>query len=168
MNMAKFDEKAILKLFESNLKTAQTSLARLRFCCCKDPSFQGLSGWVFEQTVQYCLHKELKVSEVRAEICEQVSLGGRAKADLLIGTVAVEIKARGLVDGDAASRYCGYKIAAEQKGYSYLYVTLQESYLPYRKAMIKGLGQQNTFFLNTAGDWSRLIKRVTHLLKRHG
>ena len=162
--MAKFDEEAILGLFESNLKTAKASLASLGFCCCKAPSFQGLSGWVFEQTVQDCLRKELKCLGIRAEIREQVSLGGRVKADLVVGPLAVEIKARGLFDRNAASRYRSYRVAAEGKGYSYLYLTLQESHLPYRSAILKAVGRRNTFFLDMPGDWSRLMKRVVQLL----
>jgi hypothetical protein len=163
--MAKFDEKAILGQFESNLKTAKGSLASLEFCCSEEPSFQGLSGWIFEQTVQDCLRKELKALGIRAEIQEQASLGGRAAVDLLIGSaVAIEIKAKGLFDRNAASRYCKYRVAAEERGYCYLYLTLQESYLPYRKAMLEALGQENTFFLDTPGDWSRLVKRAIQLL----
>jgi hypothetical protein len=164
--MAKFDEKSIHRLFNLNLKNAKAKLASLKYCSRSVPSFQGLSGWVFEQTVQDCLRKELRALRIQAAIREQVSLGGKARADLLIGTLVMEIKARGLFDENAADRYCKYKAAAEKKGYAYLYLTLQETYQPYKKAILNGLGRQNAFFLDTPGDWNRLIKRIVNLLKR--
>jgi hypothetical protein len=162
--MAKFDEKNIQRLFDRNLETAKERLASLMFCSRGAPSFKGLSGWVFEQTVQDCLRKELKALGIRAEIHEQVSLGGRAKADFLIGTIAMEVKTSGLFDRNAANRYRRYRAAAEEKGYVYLYLTLHETWLPYRKAMLKALGQRNAFFLDTPGDWRRLIARTFNLL----
>lgn len=107
--MAESDKKAIPGKYESNLKIAKAALASLEFCCSEEPSFQGLSGWVFEQTVQDCLRKQLNALGIRAEIQEQATLAGRARADLLIGSaVAIEIKAKGLFDKNAASRYCRY------------------------------------------------------------
>jgi hypothetical protein len=110
--------------------------------------------------IQTCLREEMKALDIRTEIREQVSLGGSARADLLVGMVALEVKARGLFDGKAASRYRKYSVAATERGYAYLYLTLQENYRPYRQEMVKALGRQNAFFLDTPGDWSRLINRT--------
>lgn len=164
--MTEFDEASIRGLFEEYHQVAIVALTGLDFCCSEKPSFQGLRGWVFEQTVQNCLRKELKALRILAEIKEQASLAGRARVDLLIGsTVALEIKAKGLFDSGAASRYLKYRLDAEKLGYTYLYLTLEESYLPYRKAMIEAVGEENAFFLDTHGDWGRLIKRITKLLE---
>ena len=165
--MTIFDESAIRNLFDSSLKAAKTRLASLKICCSDEPDFQGLSGWVFEQTIHYCLRKELQARNTRVNIREQESLGGRAKADLVIGPVAMEIKKSGLFAGNAASRYCRYRVAAERKGCSYLYLTLEESYPPCRQAIVKGLGRQNAFFLDTQGEWRRVIKRLLKELKNH-
>ncbi len=167
--MAVFDENTILDLFECSLKAAAARLASLKVCCSEKPSFQGLNGWVFEQTIQYCLRKELRAQRIRAQIREQVSLGGRARADLAVGgAVAVEIKKGGLFDSKAASRYGRYRSAAERKGYSYLFLTLRETYTPYRHALVKRLGRGNAFFLDRRGEWHRLIRRIFEQLKKSG
>jgi hypothetical protein len=86
-----FSENSIRGQFESNLNAAKAALASLDFCC-SEASFLGLTGWVFEQTVHGCLRKELEALGVRADFREQPSIGGRAKAHLLIGgVVAVEV-----------------------------------------------------------------------------
>ena len=166
--MAKFTANKIQHLYYRNLKTARACLAKLEFCSESEPVFQGLNGWVFEQTIQDCLFKELGHLSIDIDIREQESLGGRAKADLLIGKrIAIEIKASGLFDMDAAKRYGKYRAWAKKKGYTYLYVTLHESYLPYKDSIKKWLGAQNTFFLDSesADEWQKFVNRVFTLLK---
>jgi hypothetical protein len=155
-----FDEKSVKQLFMSALKDAEERLLSLKVCCCDKPSFHGLSGWVFEQTIQHCLRKELKAMGIETEIKEQVSLGGSSKADLQIGKVLMEIKARGLFDSEAAQRYGRYSAAARAQGYSYLFITAQETYKPYRAAVKKAVVRGNTFFLDEAGDWARFVRRI--------
>ena len=163
--MSKINEKIIQRLFSHNLKTAQAKLAELKFCSVLNPNFQGLNGWVFEQTIQDCIRKELRVLKIKTDIGEQESLGGRARADLLLGKkLAIEIKAGGLFDGNAASRYRKYRTWAAKKGYTYIYITLHESYQPYRNSMSKALGHENAFFLDTTGEWRRLTNRIVRLL----
>jgi len=84
---------------------AESALARLPFCRSEKPSFKGLSGWVFEQTIHSCLLNELNGSGIHTKIEEQAKLGGRTTADLLIGaSAAIEIKARGLFAPNAADK----------------------------------------------------------------
>jgi hypothetical protein len=155
-----FDEKSVKQLFASSLKDAEERLLSLKICCCEKPSFHGLSGWVFEQTIQHCLCKELEARGIKAEIKEQVSLGGSSKADLRVGTVLMEIKARGLFDSEAAMRYGRYSAAARERGYSYLFITAQETYKPYRAAVKEAVGRTNAFFLDEPGDWARFVQRL--------
>jgi hypothetical protein len=159
--MAQFDEKRVRQLFESNLEEATARLTKLSFCCCESPAFQGLSGWVFEHTIWFCLREELAAVKIQATIRDQVSLGGKVRADLLIGTlVAIELKARGIFGKADPYRYAKYKAAAEKKDYSYLYITLQETYRPYREAMQQQLGNESAFFLDVPGEWIRLLQRI--------
>jgi hypothetical protein len=158
--MTLFDDVQIRDLFESNLAAAKACLGQLSFCCSTDTAFGGLSGWVFEQTFTFCLRQELKALHINTTIHDQVGLGGKAKVDRVIGSIAIELKARGMFDKRAPYRYAKYKIAAEKKGYCYLYVALQETYGPYREATRVQLGTENAFFLDIPGDWSRLMNRI--------
>ena len=161
-----FDEDTIRALFDSSLKDAKARLASLKICCSDEPKFNGLDGWLFEQTIQHCLRKELKERGLQPEIKEQVNLGGRARADLVVGAVALEIKKSGLFQREAAGRYRKYRSAAGKKDYSYFYLTLHETYRPYREAVEKALGEQNAFFLDRPGEWQRFVKRIVEELKR--
>ena len=86
-------------------------------------------------------------------------LYGKAKVDLLVGKVAVEIKALGIF-GNEARKYSRYRVKAEENGWSYFYVTRGESYIPYRIAMQSTFGEERAFFLDTQGDWERFVKEV--------
>lgn len=62
------------------------------------------------------MSQELKVLGILPRIAEQVPLFGRVKIDLLVGRVAIEIKALGSF-GDDAKKYSGYRTKVEQKGW---------------------------------------------------
>jgi hypothetical protein len=159
-----FNEDHIRQRFKCNMELAAAALSQLDFCC-SPVSFKMLTGWVFEQTVQGCLRKEFEALDLKCDFSEQASIGGRAKADLLIDkAIAIEIKAKGLFHSNAASRYARYRASAAEKGYGYLYLTLDESYWKYQEAMVAALGQENTFCLRTAGDWKRLIEQIARVL----
>ena len=157
-----FDERSVKQLFGSALKDAKERLACLEVCCSGKPSFRGLSGWVFEQTIQYCLHKELEAKGIKADFEEQVSLGGSRKADLRVGTVLMEFKLTGLFGPDAAKRYGKRSDTAQRKGYSYVYLTAQETYKPYRKAVKEALPRGNAFFVDETkpGEWERFVRCI--------
>jgi hypothetical protein len=136
--------------------------------CGREPNFAGLSGWVFEQTVQYCIRKELKDEEIEAKIVEQVSLGGRAKVDLTVGKVAIEIKTSGLFGFSDVQRYQQYRMLAEAKEFRYVFLTQGENYRPYRSGIIKALGNSNVFFLSTSGEWARFVALLIRNHKKTG
>lgn len=158
--MLLYDENKIAELYVKNLEQAKQKLSKLEVYCGKSPTFGGLTGWVFEQTIQYCICKEFRAKGIEPKIEEQISLGGRVKADLIVEKIAIEIKAKGLFGSDDAERYGRYGKAARAYGYEYIFVTLSESYRPYQEAIIKSLGKGNTFFMSEAGDWNRFIRRL--------
>lgn len=163
-----FNEAKVWALHTSTVRAAKRHLTQLRVYSGNEPTFSGLSGWVFEQTIQYCIKRELRVANVRSEITEQVRFGSRAKADLRIGNVAVEIKLSGLFSKTDIAKYRKYKQAANSMGLEYLFVTGGESYQQYRDGIARVLGQENVFFLDTPNEWKRLIARLKRLLKRNG
>ena len=116
-----YNEAAISELCQRNLDRAKALLRKLEVFCGNDCKVGGLSGWVFEQTVQYCLQKELKAQGIQQSITEQCGLGGKAKADLAIGSLAVEIKLKGLFGVADVERYGRYRQAAAQRGLQYVF-----------------------------------------------
>jgi hypothetical protein len=169
--MALFKEKAVQDLVDSNLNKAKERLASLGFCPSGKVCFGGLTGWVFEQTIHYCLCKELEARGIRPKIEEQKKVVGRANADLKIGPVFLEIKEKGLFDPKAPKRYRRYARAAQRNGCTYFFLTLRESYLPYTRGTKAALGHKNSFFLyegksnESSADWQRFIDRVLEELQ---
>jgi len=94
--MTIYNEDQIYELYSSSLTKAVRKLTEVPVFCGNEPSFSGLNGLVFEQTIQYCIKKELKAQKVKVEIVEQAKLRSRIKTDLRIGDVAIEIKQSGL------------------------------------------------------------------------
>ena len=156
---------SIQKLHNKNLKKAKRLLTKLKVWCGEEPNIGGLTGWVFEQTIQYCLTKEFKAKGIKSEITEQHSLGGRVKADLLIGKVAIEVKSSGLFSLDEGEKYGRYKQAAVELGLKYLFVTQWEDSELYRKSIKSALGTKDVFFLNQPKEWPRLVNRLVAELK---
>lgn len=131
-----------------------------------EPDFAGLRGWVFEQTIQYCLRRELKARKVKVEIGEQEKLQSRIKADLRIGCAVIEVKLSGFYTRSAITKYEEYRKAANALGLEYLFVTGSERYQLYRDGITKALGKRNAFFLDTSGEWKRFIDRVVQLQQK--
>ncbi|MEW6034738.1 MAG: hypothetical protein AB1603_07795 [Chloroflexota bacterium] len=155
----KYDEGQIEKLYQENLSGARYLLASLPVAEGRKPTAKELSGWVYEQTIRYCLSQESEALGIPLIITEQVPLRGRAKIDLLIGRVAVEIKVLGSF-GDDARKYKGYRAMVEEKGWAYCYLTRCETYQPYRTAIESVFGRERAFFLDTQGDWERFVREV--------
>ena len=61
-----FSERKISEIYEDNLRAAKTLLKSITFYCesGSEPKFSGLTGWVFEQTVLYCIQQELKEMKI--------------------------------------------------------------------------------------------------------
>ncbi|KAF0219200.1 MAG: hypothetical protein FD174_2286 [Geobacteraceae bacterium] len=148
--------------FEKCLIQAREKLREIDVFCKNDPSFAGLSGWVFEQTIQHCIQKELKARGIDIEVTEQVPLKGRAKADLGIGKFAViEVKTSGLFGMGDVERYKKYKEAALEQGFErYLYLTWSENHPPYKIGLNEALGVENIFYIENTSEWSR-FNRLT-------
>ena len=164
-SMAVFDEKSVLDRFDSNLKVAENALACVPFCRSRTAKFLGLTGWVFEQTIQDCICKELEAQNISPPIKEQERLAGRAKVDLLVGSVTIETKAHNVWDRKAVPRYLKYQSDARSKGYAYLFISGREEYLPFRELMLEALGRENAFFLDQPGDWERFVERILRELR---
>lgn len=54
-------------------------------------------------------------------------------------------------------------MAVEERGWVYLYLTMQEGHAPYREATKSTFGLEHAFFLDTEGDWARFVGGVTAL-----
>ena len=163
-----FDDAKIWEIYKRNLQQAKDKLAELEVFCNHAPTFGGLGGWIFEQTIQFCLRQELEARRIKAEFREQIPLIRRAKADLGIGNLAIEIKSAGLFSKDDAPRYASYKVSAAAKGLDYLFFTSGESHEGYRKGIIEAVGIDNVFFLDDPKDWGRFVTRVAAAAKKKG
>jgi hypothetical protein len=155
----KYNEREIDKIYKENLTDARRRLALLPVSEGREPNIQGLNGWVYEQTICHCLAEELKTLGLFPLIEEQVTLHRRAKIDLLVGRVAVEIKLAGSF-GDDAMKYSEYRAKVEQRGWVYCYLTQSETYKRYRLATAAAFGKERAFFLDTKGDWERFVREV--------
>jgi hypothetical protein len=131
----------------------------------KPTKIRGLSGWVFEQTVRSGIEAELKKKKIKCEISEQVSIGGRAKIDLVIGNVALEIKVSGFYD-NIEEKYSEYRKRIEKKGLAYFYVTLYEDWLPNLKMAARVFGSKKVFVLSNPRDWKRLVSELVKCQKK--
>jgi hypothetical protein len=160
-----YDECAVEILFQKSLLDAKEALRGLRVHSGREPSFSGLSGWVYEQTIRYCILNELKEKGiVAAQVLEQQPLGGRKKVDLLIDSTAIEIKTSGLFGSHEIDRYKTYQSLAAAIGYRYLLLSRGES--TYRTDLLKALGKDNVILLDERGGaWRRLIGIVAGGIK---
>lgn len=152
----------IESIYQTNLEQAIHSLQDIPIARGRKPSFQGLNGWVYEQTIRSCLEDELQARDIHLPMSDQVKLSGRAKVDLFVGkNIAVEIKAGGIFKDDAQkyARYC--KIAKEAK-LTYLYITKQETYRPYRDATIAVFGNEHAYFLDDPEAWGKFVIAIVH------
>lgn len=159
----KYNEHEIGTIYQKNLTDARQRLASLPVAEGREPNIQGLNGWVYEQTIHHCLTEELKMLGLSPEIKEQVPLYRRAKIDLLVGNVAVEIKAKGSF-GDDDKKYSGYRDEVKKKGWVYCYLTGSETHPPYRTATKSAFGKRS-FFLDEGGDWERFVREVVENIK---
>lgn len=141
----------------------QRTLASLSIVRGRPITVKGLRGWVFEQTVRTCIEEELTAMGVTVTVQEQVSIGGRATVDLLIGSIAIEVKAAGFCQ-NVSERYAGYRRLVEAKGWQYFYITLQETYKPYVQIAVDIFGQNRAFFLDQEDGWKLFISEIAAVL----
>lgn len=161
-----FNENTVNELYESNLQKAKDLLKALPIYCGAEPRFSGLTGWVFEQTIQYCIRKELDAMNIKAEIEEQVTLIGRVKIDLRIGNTVIEIKTSGLFSRDDIAKYKKYQIEAKTKKWRYVFLSIGET--TFRPGIIEALGREDVVLLyeydgswkENFGEWQRFIELI--------
>jgi hypothetical protein len=158
----RYNEGTVEEIYKDNLKAARRLLASLPIAEGRKPNTKGLNGWIYEQTIRHCLFQELITQGLTPTIKEQVTLYGRTKIDLLVGRVAIEIKALGSF-GDDARKYGEYRKRVEERGWTYCYVTRSETYKRYRSETESVFGKEHAFFLDTGGDWKRFIKEVVKI-----
>lgn len=160
----KYAADTIAELARQSLKLAKERLSGVPVHCGREPRIPGLHGWVFEQTVQFCLLEELAVRGIIPEVEEQSKLCGKAKADLRVGHVLVEIKTRGLFGISDVERYRKYKQWAQAKGYRYLFLTASETYMPYRRGICDAVGEDSVFLLDQPDHWERFVETIVNEL----
>jgi len=168
MRKKKHDKNEIEDLYEESLSDALRRLESLPVAEGRTPNVRGLNGWVYEQTIRYCLSGELKARRISPIMQEQVPvpLYRRAKIDLLVGRrVAVEIKTCGIFGLDDARKYRRYRPKVEDEGWTYCYLTGSETYQRYRLVMEDAFGKERAFFLDTQGDWERFVIFVEGALR---
>ena len=159
-----YTEIGVIDVYEQSLDDARERLSLLGVAEGRTPTSRLISGWVFEQTVRFCLTQELSAVNIRPLVQEQVKLCGRAKIDLLVGNVAIELKALGSFGKRGFDKYEMYRLAVESHGWVYLYLTKQERHAPFRQSAIDAFGSNGAFFLNIDGDWKRFADAVIKYL----
>jgi hypothetical protein len=125
----------------------------------------GLDGWIFEQTVRRAIEEELKKENIHHEITEQAPIVGKAKVDLIVGCVAIEIKVSGFYS-DVEEKYIKYKKNLEEKGLEYFYITLYETYSRNIEVARRVFGLNRMFILSNPGEWERFSKELVGRLKK--
>jgi hypothetical protein len=160
--------KSLHDRYEKALAQTKKKLASVDFLRGRPVSIKaGLRGWVFEQLVRSLLEEEFETRGLNPEISEQQSIGGRARVDLVIGRLAIELKSSGFYS-DVESQYAEYRRRVEEKGWEYFYLTLDEAYAPYIKSARRVFGAKRAFFLNKSGEWRRFVAEVVLALKKKG
>jgi hypothetical protein len=163
----------IIQNYEDNLEEAKTKLKSLSWYNGQEIKATGLNGWVFEETIQYCLKEEfLKLGKLY-KIETQIKLGNRAVVDLGINNpandlkVLIEIKLSGLFSPNGLAKYIKNKIIANKQGVEYLYITGYETCKPYKLNTQTEFGNDNSFFLNDGSslEWERFVNRIINIIK---
>jgi hypothetical protein len=126
---------------------------------------RGMRGWILEHTVRSCLEDEFKKRGLAPQILEQQSIGGRAKVDFVIDSVALEVKVSGFYS-DVGPVYRDYRKRVEARGWSYFYLTLEERYTPNILSARAAFGRNRAFFLDKPGSWDRFLSELVRVLKR--
>lgn len=179
---------AIYIIYEDNVRKAKDELSKLDCNSntkCRIEDFKGLSGWVFEQTIQSELRKKLKSYNFEfSEQCklntqmlisnEPKKLKSNGIIDLKISNgiindkvVFIEIKLSGLYNIKDVAKYEKYHdVIVSNPDYTYLYITAEESCAKYIKGIQHALEVKNSFFLDTGGinEWQRFADRIVEAL----
>lgn len=146
-------------IYRKNIFDAKSQLNALNYCSKSGCDCKGLSGWVFEQTIQDELKQILKPYNFQfSEQCKlnTEKLKSNGIVDLKISNgimkdkvVFIEIKLSGLYSPHDVERYEKYQnVIVSNPNYTYLYITGGESYSKYIIGIQQALGPNNSFFFN--------------------
>lgn len=162
-----YTSSTVIALYEDQKKEAIKALSSIEIGKkAQKVGHNGLTGWVFEQVVRYCLMRDLKERGIfiddENDIEEQYKLEGRKRIDFRFGKALVEVKANGSY-GQDADKYSGYRKDARGKNMSLIYLTKSETHKPYRDSINKALNTRSVFMLSENGDWERFVDRVIEI-----
>lgn len=163
--------------YENWLKEAIEKLEKLKVSC-RNMSNRALNGRVFEQTIKRYLIEELEASGIRnvpelitVQYPLKYELEGKtktAKIDLKVeDKILIEIKGFGYLYGPSyEEKYKAIKKSANNKKYTYLYLTKDKENLIYIEKAIKLFEGKNCFFLfdEKEDNWQKFVKRVYSIL----
>jgi len=176
-----YNEKNILEIYNNNIIEAKNKLKELSFYCQKEVKFKGLTGWVFEQTIQKCISEEFMQLNNDYIIDEQFKLSNlsekkksRGEVDLIINNenrnVLIEIKYSGFYNRNSETTYQKYfniineyNLNNENK-YYYIFLSGKESYYRYKGISKKVFGENNVFYLDEKNSWKMFTDKIVKLL----
>jgi hypothetical protein len=157
-----YNENTVQGVYEANFREAQRQLQNLPIYCGCEPNFPGLAGWVFEQTIQHCIRRELAEMNLGAEIEEQV-MSGEVKIDLLIGKTAIEVKTGPYFSEHDIVKCVNNQTKALENDWLYILLSLYKN--AFWPGVIDALGKDNAVFLqNCNGEWKRFIRIIADRL----
>lgn len=157
-----YNENTIQRVYEANFREIQRQLQNLPVYCGGEPNFRGLAGWIFEQTIQHCLRRELEEMNLDVEIEEQIISGG-ANIDLLIGNTAIDVNPGRPFSEEDITKYVNNQIEAKKRNWLYIFLNLYEN--TFQPRIIDALGKENTILLqNNNGEWERFVSIITDRL----
>jgi hypothetical protein len=150
-----YNESTVQKVYEANFREGQRQLQSLPVFCGYEPNFPGLSDWIFEQTIQHCIRRELEAINLDADMEEQV-VYGTAIIDLLVGNAAIDIKTGRSFSAKDTTECVNNQTEAKKRNWRYIFLKLYENNFQF--GISDALGNDNTVFLqNGNGEWERFI-----------
>lgn len=157
-----YNEETVMSCFEKNRRIACEKLSSLDVAEGRIPNEKLVSGWVFEQVIRYFLIQELKELGKSPVVKKQEKIIGRAKLDLLVGKVAIEIKSSGSFNlKNDIDKYTRYKDIIKDREQIYIYLVGSETSARYLFEMERVFGKGKAFFLRQRkGDWERFVTEV--------
>lgn len=165
--------------FDKNLIKAKKKLKDLNFNRQDSVDFKGLSGWVYEKTIQDCLKTRFELDGhdfIFTEQCKlrTVDVDSKGIIDLKIENkvnkkiVLIEIKTSGLFSANDPERYRVYNnVIGSNTNCTYLYITGHETCGTYKSKMQLYMGYDKSFFLDREDDideWERFVETIIAIL----
>jgi len=164
-----YNESSVQRVYKMNAREAKKQLMQLPVYSGPafygyEPEVPGLTGWVFEQTIQHCIRRELEKMNLTAEIEEQESITESAKIALRVGKTAIEIKPSELFSHDDIVQCKNGQAQAKEKGWRYIFLSSGET--TFQTGIIEAIGKDNVIFLEkydegewkpNDGEWARFV-----------